>query len=243
MNYVITNQQDLERVFSDKTINQIIEELNKSINDEIDIKYKELYFENSLKMIIRNITDTKKFLENCDEDVTTKTLTSFYNQKFLDLKLKYYDIFPKSFPEREFLLDTKNYISKREELWKLYNSTKNNISNLNKINTDDVNAINNNFDKNIFKDIDTYNKFLKYKETIIDFIPDYSYIFQKLLNLNLIHKKSHKEYKKWLYDNRFIKDFQLELFLNRGSFESLKNLDRGKRKKYFDNIFGVNEKD
>lgn len=242
MNYFITNQQDLEIVVSNKDIKQTIEELNKLIDDEIAIKYKELYFEQSLKMIIKSITDSKRFLENCDENDTIKNLISFYNQKFLDLKLKYSENFPKSFPEIDFLSTSKNYKGNTEKLWKLYNDNKTKISTLNKINTNDINTVDNNFDKDIFKDLDTYNNFLKYKESIIDFIPDYSYIFQKLLSLNLIHKKRHKEYKEWLLKNKFITETQYEMFIDRGSFDSLKNLDRGKRKKHFDKIFGENEK-
>lgn len=101
----------------------------------------------------------------------------------------------------------------------------------------------NTYDKDIFKTKNIYLYFIRYSKLIgEDFIPEYSYIFQKLLNLDLIHKKKHKEYKEWLCENKFINKIQLELFMDRGSFESLNNLESRKRLTLFESIFEKNEK-
>lgn len=103
--------------------------------------------------------------------------------------------------------------------------------------------VENDFDKDIFKNIVTYQKFIEYTRFIKeDFIPEYSYLFQKMLALELIHKKKHNQYKEWLFNNKFINQIQLQQFIDRNSFESLKNLESAKRLQMFESIFDKNEK-
>ncbi|MFK7058585.1 hypothetical protein V3Q90_00410 [Flavobacterium oreochromis] len=202
-------------------INKVVEGLKKTLD---------FYFDFHSVLIFWNLEIDKMYKESSELSINRDYCVTYTYYCVCKILINFYDyIYDEfySFIEIKNEFDIK-YSNKIKEL------VKNNKLNVINIKND---KNNNFFDKDIFKDTDTYNKFLEYQNTIIDFIPDYSYIFQKLLSLNLIHRKKHKEYKEWLFKNKFINETQFEMFCERSSFESLRNLDGGKRQKHFNNIF------
>ncbi|AQX09352.1 hypothetical protein CMT89_13495 [Elizabethkingia anophelis] len=92
--------------------------------------------------------------------------------------------------------------------------------------------------KDIFKEKDTYKQFIKYiKKHIINPLIDYSYLFQKLKELELIHNHPHFKYINWLRNNRFISERDYEDFINNAGFRSLKKSISEQRENNFVNIF------
>lgn len=92
--------------------------------------------------------------------------------------------------------------------------------------------------KDIFREKDTYKQFIEYaKKHIINPFIDYSYLFQKLKELELVHNHPHFKYINWLRSNRFISDKDYEIFTNNAGFRSLKKSISEQRENNFVNIF------
>lgn len=90
----------------------------------------------------------------------------------------------------------------------------------------------------LFKDADTYFKFIEYtKKHIVEHYSDYSYLFQRLLNDELIYPTKHLEFMKWLHKEQFITLKYFELFTEKINFKSFKKSTSIHRENNFNNIF------
>lgn len=90
----------------------------------------------------------------------------------------------------------------------------------------------------IFKSIEVYNSFQDYtNKFIIDPYNDYSYLFQRMLHENLIHKKTHFEYFDWLKDNKFINNKDYDKFYVKSNFVSINKSTSANRENNFNIIF------
>ncbi len=91
----------------------------------------------------------------------------------------------------------------------------------------------------IFKD-DTYFKFKEYTDKhIVEPYVDFSYLFQRMLDEKLIHRKKHKEYIEWLFENEFISEKKRDKFLDLRGFRSLNKSREDNRVNNFNNIFKI----
>ncbi len=92
----------------------------------------------------------------------------------------------------------------------------------------------------IFKKTITYDYFKDYIEKhIVEPHPDYSYLFQRLLHEELIHKLKQKDFMKWLKDEEFIKSNTYNEFLIKNQFYSLGKTGSVNRINNFNNVFNI----
>ena len=90
---------------------------------------------------------------------------------------------------------------------------------------------------NIFtgNDNKAFNLFDDFTKEITDRYQDYSFIFQKMKDENLIIRRvMHKEFMEWLYSNKYINEGCYKIFLDKESFS--KKYDRGMRSTRYYNI-------
>lgn len=91
--------------------------------------------------------------------------------------------------------------------------------------------------RNIFNGNDNkaFNLFDDFAKEITDYYPDYSFIFQKMKDEDLISKRvMHKEFMEWLFNNKYINEGCYQMFLDKESFS--KKYDRGMRSTRYYNI-------
>ncbi|WP_281634599.1 hypothetical protein [Flavobacterium luteolum] len=80
-----------------------------------------------------------------------------------------------------------------------------------------------------------FNLFDEFAKEVTDYYQDYSFIFQKMKDENLIGKRvMHKEFMEWLFNNKYINEGCYQLFLDKESFS--KKYDRGMRPTRYYNI-------
>lgn len=90
----------------------------------------------------------------------------------------------------------------------------------------------------LFKDANTYFKFIEYTQKhIVEHYSDYSYLFQRLLNDELIYPTKHLEFMKWLHKEQFITLKYFELFTEKINFKSFKKSTSIQRENNFNNTF------
>ena len=91
-----------------------------------------------------------------------------------------------------------------------------------------------------FKKENTFVSFKKYvKLHIIEPHLDYSYLFQRLLEDNLIHKMGHKSFMNWLIANKFIKPQTYQKLIEKNQFYSLSKSESNTRMNNFNNVFNI----
>ena len=89
-----------------------------------------------------------------------------------------------------------------------------------------------------FKNRSDYTSFCSYTQLhIIDHYIDYSYLFQRLHTLKLIHRTTQKDFFKWLFDNKFIIEKYYNSFCEKGQFYSLRKSTTAERENNFNNLF------
>ncbi|TXD49200.1 hypothetical protein [Polaribacter sp. IC073] len=89
-----------------------------------------------------------------------------------------------------------------------------------------------------FKD-NFYISFKIYTEKhIIEQYVDYSYLFQRMKFEKMIYEIKHKEFAKWLLENKFINEKTMEK-INESGFRSLNKSESGQRMNNFNNLFGI----
>ncbi len=94
--------------------------------------------------------------------------------------------------------------------------------------------------KDIFKEKSTYKQFLKYaKSHIVNGFVDYSYLFQKMKQLELVFNHKHFKYIDWLNENNFITEKDYEEFVKNAGFRSLSKSYSEQRENNFSNIFNL----
>lgn len=91
----------------------------------------------------------------------------------------------------------------------------------------------------LFINADTYHKFIEYTSLhMIAFHKDYSYLFQRLKGLKLIHRHTEKEFMKVVYEEmQLISKKNYEEFKVTNRLDSLKNSYHENRENNFNNIF------
>ncbi len=131
---------------------------------------------------------------------------------------------------------SKQYLTFRESLLNYYKDILTTNTG-NAPSTNDLQEAQNSF-PDIFKSGTTYNQFISYTEKhIIDPYTDYSYLFQNLLNKELIHKTAHKDFFLWLWNNDFLSEKRYEEFFETGFFKSLTKSYSVQRNNNFNNLF------
>lgn len=94
--------------------------------------------------------------------------------------------------------------------------------------------------KDIFKEKSTYKQFLKYiKKHIVNGFVDYSDLFQKMKQLELVFNHKHFRYIDWLNENNFITEKDYEEFEKNAGFRSLSKSSSEQRENNFNNIFNL----
>lgn len=94
--------------------------------------------------------------------------------------------------------------------------------------------------KDIFKEKSTYKQFLKYiKKHIVNGFVDYSYLFQKMKQLELVFNHKHFKYIDWLNENNFITEKDYDEFVKNAGFRSLGKSYSEQRENNFSNIFNL----
>lgn len=92
----------------------------------------------------------------------------------------------------------------------------------------------------IFYDVETFEKFEIYvSKHIIEPYVDYSYLFQRMLILKLIHKKTHLEYVNWLIDNNYTNEKTKDLVIVNKGFRTLRKSYSTQRENNFNNVFNI----
>jgi hypothetical protein len=95
------------------------------------------------------------------------------------------------------------------------------------------------FPQRIFLNKDTYLKFCDYKIYIKDEYIDYSFLFQKMLSLNLIYHVPHKIFFEWLDETCTLKDSTRDDFFKNSGFRSLSKSSSNLRVSNFNHVFKV----
>ena len=109
-----------------------------------------------------------------------------------------------------------------------------------KIESSNRKSISNNHSR-IFINSDTFELFLDYiKNHIIEPYVDYSYLFQRLLDENLIHGIKHRSFMMWLKDEKYVSEVTFDSFLQKESFRTLQKCFSIQRENNFNNIFKSN---
>lgn len=90
----------------------------------------------------------------------------------------------------------------------------------------------------IFKSGETFDYFIEYNNKhIVDGLTDYSYLFQRMLIENLIHRMKHFEFIDWMKNNNLIKLKDYNLIFEKGGFKSLNKSTSANRENNFNIIF------
>ncbi|WP_123905620.1 hypothetical protein [Chryseobacterium sp. ERMR1:04] len=134
----------------------------------------------------------------------------------------------------------KKYIDITSPLYKTYKEENKFILKKDKNQKKD-NKHENNIDwKDIFKEKSTYKQFVKYsKNHIVNGFVDYSYLFQKMKQLEFVFNHKHFKYIDWLNENNFITERDYEEFLKNAGFRSLSKSYSEQRENNFSNIFNL----
>lgn len=84
---------------------------------------------------------------------------------------------------------------------------------------------------------DKFNNYLKLH--IIEPYVDYSYLFQRMLDENIIVKTKHLDFANWLYENKYINENIKDLIIKNSGFRSLKKSYSTQRENNFNNVFNL----
>jgi len=89
-----------------------------------------------------------------------------------------------------------------------------------------------------FYDLTTFENFIEYQNKfIVEPFLDNSYLFQRLKKKGLILHLRHMDFMKFLFNNGFISENKLDLFLKKESFNSLKKCTTPQRENNFNRLF------
>ena len=92
----------------------------------------------------------------------------------------------------------------------------------------------------IFKNHNTFEFFTNYiKLHIIEPHLDYSYLFQRLLNDNLINNMEHRSFMEWLKKEEFIKPQTYQKLIEKNQFYTLDKSETSNRMNNFNNVFNI----
>lgn len=138
------------------------------------------------------------------------------------------------------LKNHKKYIDKASLFYKVYKEENKFILKKKKTEKKNNKHENNIVWKDIFKEKSTYKQFLKYsKNHIVNGFVDYSYLFQKMKQLELVFNHKHFKYIDWLNENNFITEKDYEEFVKNVGFRSLSKSYSEQRENNFSNIFNL----
>ena len=100
------------------------------------------------------------------------------------------------------------------------------------------NSLDNKLDSDYFKG-NFYINFKDYTEKhIIEEYVDYSYLFQRMIHLKMIHNVKHREFAKWLLENKLINEKTMEKIVDNG-FRSLDKSESIQRMNNFNIVFKI----
>lgn len=92
----------------------------------------------------------------------------------------------------------------------------------------------------IFTETTSKDKFINYlKLHIIEPYVDYSYLFQRMLDENIIVKTKHLDFVNWLYENKHITENIKDLIIKNNGFRSLSKSYSTQRENNFNNVFNL----
>lgn len=151
------------------------------------------------------------------------------------LENKYKNHIPTAFKNLSYLSLSNDMLKNKPISQFIYPQRRHSSEQINEINE----LIEADYDEDVFKEYNTFLNFKKYtKNHIIEPYKDYSYLFQRLKNDNLIHNKKHLEFVDWLFEKKFITEKVKEMFYSKNGFESLNNSKKDSRIHNYNLLFG-----
>jgi hypothetical protein len=209
------------------------------------------------------LDNSKTNTEGIKKFINSELLQQFHNcREKIKENLTYYGFAPLVFPNPvTFYVDIENikkisglfnksiirvignhkkYIDKTSTFYKTFKEENKFILKKEKKQKKDSKHENNVDWKDIFKEKSTYKQFIKYsKNHIVNGFVDYSYLFQKLKQLELVFNHKHFKYIDWLNENNFITEKDYEEFEKNAGFRSLSKSFSEQRENNFSNIFNL----